>query len=102
MKTEIKKEIIIALIKDDIKNTRLVTRLNQLGLEASNYHWNICDVIFKLLGFEDTLQTEETYQYYIEKTQKVSEIDFSETHFSLDNIVLEIFDNLASKKGVQL
>jgi hypothetical protein len=70
MKTSFHKQeienIVISLIKDDILNCKLTTSLNELGLNADEYLLNISESIFILLGFENRINEESTFEMYIE------------------------------------
>jgi hypothetical protein len=67
------KEIIITLIKDHITNTRLVNGLNALGWHSLDYHLNLSDAIFKLIGIAD--EKEELFEIYLKWCSKVSRTD---------------------------
>lgn len=60
------KEVIIRLIKDDIKNTQLITGLTGLGISADHYILHTSDVIFELTGVESFYLSEEVYRGYFE------------------------------------
>lgn len=59
--------IILSLIKDDLRNTRLVHGLNNLGLQAGDYVLNIGTSILQLMGFEPEQRTEGLYAEYMDR-----------------------------------
>ncbi len=59
------KSLIIQLIKDDLKNYRLVKGLNALGLTSSEYLLDIAYVVFRLMGFEEGQIDDDLHQFYV-------------------------------------
>lgn len=57
-------QLIISLIRDDLTNTQLINALNSLGLDASNYHLHLTEVIFQLVGFPKSDLNDELYDRY--------------------------------------
>lgn len=58
------KRIIISLIKGYLINTHLLNGLNELGLCADDYHLNLGDIIFRLMGIDD--DKDELFEAYLE------------------------------------
>lgn len=87
-------ELIISLIKDDLRNTKLVNGLNKIGLKAEDYHLNLSDTIFHLMGFEDNSQTDALIEFYYEYSNKVEECDLTLNSNQLDELAEEIFERL--------
>lgn len=56
-------KLIISLIKDDLLNTKLISGLKGMGIDAERYLLGISDVVFELMGIE---QEEALFQYYLE------------------------------------
>jgi hypothetical protein len=46
-----KQELILALIRDNLINMKLISGLNALGLIADDYYLNLGDTVFKFNGF---------------------------------------------------
>lgn len=90
----VNKELIISLIKDDLRNTKLVNGLNKIGLKADDYYLNLSDTIFQLMGFEDNSQTDALIEFYYEYSNKVEECDFSLNSTLLDEMAEEVFERL--------
>jgi hypothetical protein len=83
------KEIIITLIKDHIINTRLVNGLNALGWHSLDYHLNLSDAIFKLIGIAD--EKEELFEIYLKWCSKVSQADIFENPRLLNAYATEMY-----------
>jgi len=64
---KIDESIILSLIKDDLRNTRLVQGLNNLGLQAGDYVLDIGASILQLMGFKPEQRTEGLYAEYLDK-----------------------------------
>ncbi len=94
------KQLILSLIKDDLINTKLVNGLTEMGLHAENYFLYLGQTIFKLMEFEDSKETEQVFERYVQLTKKVVLIDISESHQPLDELVLEIYEELCKQQQV--
>ena len=90
----VNKELIISLIKDDLRNTKLVNGLNKIGLKADDYYLHLSDTIFELMGFEDTPQTETLIEFYYEYSRKIEEINIIECSTQIDDLAVDIFEKL--------
>lgn len=60
------KENIIHLIQDDIKISKLISNLQNLGISACNYYLNNSRVIFNLMGIPIEEETQDLYHRMIE------------------------------------
>lgn len=74
MQTE---QLIISLIKDDLINSKLVNGLSQLGLSAGDYHLNLSETIFNLMGIDGATDNDKLLDYYINLTSASQGIDLS-------------------------
>ncbi len=94
-----KKELIISLIEDDLKNTRLVSGLQKLGLDSCNYCLNLSQTIFKLIGFKDNAEENEVLEQYIKLSEEeVQSIDINENPELLADLANKIFESLIEVK----
>jgi hypothetical protein len=93
------KEFTLFLIKADIINVKIVNSLNEMGLDEEGYFLNFNKTILSLMGFERDEQTEELYQEYFQLVRKVMLIEFSESQKPLDDLTMEIYLALLSKKS---
>ncbi len=96
-----KKELIISLIKDNLKNTRLVIGLDKLGLDSGKYHLQLSDTIFKLIGFKSDEHEEKVFEEYIKASMKVASIDIFMHPEKLDAIATKIYENLIQELELQ-
>jgi hypothetical protein len=92
------KQLILSLIKDDLINTKLVSGLENLGIDAGLYLLSISDAIFVLIGIDDDEQGEELFEYYLDlRDSKLLNVDLKESYEVIDGLVLEIYDTLLAK-----
>lgn len=61
-----KKPQLIKLIEVDILNMKLVSSLNDIGIDLTIYSLNIESLILKNIGIKKHLRTEELYKRYFE------------------------------------
>jgi hypothetical protein len=94
METMTDKQLIISLIKDDLINSKLVTGLNEMGLNANPYFLHLGETVFNLMGIEETEETEYLFERYIELSKTAMYADISQSHDSLDNLALQIYNEL--------
>ena len=92
------KKLIISLIKDDLLNDKLVNGLIDIGLNPGNYFLHLSETIFKLMGFEDNMMTDEIFNHYLLLSQKVKHIDIAHSSEQLDRLANEIYFELSNIK----
>lgn len=90
-----KKELIISLIKDDLVNDKLVNGLIDIGLNPGDYFLHLSETIFKLMGFEDNMMTDEIFNHYLRLSQKAKHIDISNSNGQLEALANEIYNELS-------
>jgi hypothetical protein len=96
-----KQELILALIRDNLINMKLVTGLNGLGLIADDYYLNLGDTIFKLMGFEASEKSDLIFEkVFMANSEKVSQIDFSTSKDEIMRLSMEIYRELLFVKGM--
>lgn len=64
------KNIILSLIKDDIRHTRLVDGLNALGLPAHEHCLHLPEIIFSLMEIDHKRFADELMQGYFGMVRK--------------------------------
>lgn len=93
--------LIISLIRDSLINFKLISGLNNLGLNADDYHTYLGDTIFKLMGLEGHKQTDMLFEkVYLANAEKVKFISFATSTIELDVLSKEIYDELLLAKGI--
>lgn len=89
-----RKKLVLALIKDDLINSKLVYSLNKIGLEADQFNLHASTTIMNLMRIKATpLQWEEIHDGYLDLTRKVKQIDVQETRL-LEALCEEIYEFL--------
>ncbi|MGV3632263.1 MAG: hypothetical protein ACO1O6_13725 [Bacteroidota bacterium] len=81
-------KLIVRLITDDLKNSKLIDGLVNLGLSGGDYFLNLSEAVFELMGFDDCKKCEEVHKNYCMRTVLVRE-------FQIDNE--EAFTGLANQ-----
>lgn len=92
------KKLILSLIKDDLIHTKLVNGLFEIGLNADSFFLHLTDTIFKLMGYEDNEESEVILERYMELAKRASFIDSTQSNKPLDDLALQIYIELASRK----
>lgn len=94
-----KQELILALIRDNLINMKLVIGLNALGLIADDYYLNLGDTVFKLMGFEASEKSDLIFEkVFMANSENVSQIDFSRDEIM--RLSMEIYRELLFVKGM--
>jgi len=87
------KNLIISLIKDDLRHFRLVSGLEALGLDNSgNYYLYLNETIFKLVGI--TIDDEDFLEEYMNECRMVINIDIFKHPELLDGLALSLYNKL--------
>ena len=69
------KQLIIHLIREQIRNQMLIMALEKLGFDCTIYSLNISEPILTLMGFDE--KPDSLYQRYFEMIEKaVGETDY--------------------------
>ena len=100
MKHFTERTLIIALIKDDLINTRLVNGLNAIGLNADDYLLHLSDTIFKLLGIGDDAAGETIFEWYMDSLKRVDQINICEDAEALNELATQIYLELLLEKAL--
>lgn len=92
-------ELTVSLIRDSLIHHKLVAGLNDLGLQAHDYHLHLADTIFDLMGFEVGRLRDLVFENaYLVMAARVKEIDFSlspqEKMQALDELSGRIYERL--------
>lgn len=95
MKAKNKKKLILSLIKDDLINTKLVNRLNEIGLHSDDYSLHLSETVLKLMGFKDNEMREAVFERYIELADRAR----SKSRKGMNDLALEIYFEIKSRKS---
>lgn len=93
-----KEKLILALIKDDLINCKLINGLDKLGINAHDYTLNLSDTIFKLMEFENNLESERLFEKYIKLSEQAVKVDITNSKKNMDKLVKKIYKELTDKK----
>ncbi len=91
-------KLIVSLIKSDLINYKLVSGLNDLGLQAHDYLLYLSEFIFDLMEFPESEQSEQTFEQYLQRLQEVKDISIKNNHEPLDTLALDIYNDLNRHK----
>jgi len=86
------KPLILSLIKDDLINTKLVSALDALGLDAGNYYLYLNLTIFNLMGIRKN--KDELFDKYHKMCDEVIQGNIFKNSNYLDNQAKEIYAKL--------
>lgn len=92
-----KRKLVISLIKDDLINLKLIYGLRDLGIDASEYYLTASDTVFELLCLNESLLSDELYEYYINLTEPVTEINIPDERNKLEKLATKIYNKLLRK-----
>ena len=88
------KKLLISLIKNDLKNTRLVTGLAELGLDSGKYYLSLSEAIFILMGLEKEEQEEQLRETYSDLLGSACAIDIFRDTEKYDALADQIYMKL--------
>lgn len=95
------KELIISLIKDDLRNVRLISGLSELGLGSDKYYLQLNRTILLLMGFDKEQRDDELYDKYNRSTEKISGVDIFDQPELLNDLALEIYKLLLKERKMR-
>jgi len=96
------KELVVHLIREELRNKCLMYSLRDLGFDCSSYTLNISQEILDLVGFQE--KSDELYQWYFKLIDKaLVEITFWNLEEMMDkwslNIYIELLELRLQKKA---
>lgn len=86
-----KQTLILALIKDDLINTKLVNALIAIGIDASDYNLHLSETIFDLMEFEESIENDPIVEHYFVLTALSGNIDFVREPKKLNKLAEQIY-----------
>lgn len=84
------KSLLCSLIKDDLINYKLVSQLQALGLDATDYFVSLSSTVFKLMGYVDSHESDRVYEGYLSMAKRVQRIDLGRSPEALEGLAAEI------------
>lgn len=89
-------EIIVKLLKEDLKSNKLHFGLNQLEIVAEPYHSDLSSIILVLMGISDN--EEEFYAFYHQQMERLTSLETSTFFNRLDELAQGLYLQLTSKQ----
>lgn len=90
------RSLVLSLIKEDLRCSKLVLGLSELGLDAGKYHTEISNLVFNLMGLN--LDNDQLLSMYFECVDKVTEIEDIEDQSQIQLMAEEIYNRLEAEK----
>jgi hypothetical protein len=87
---------IISLIRDDLINYKLVSSLNDLGLNAHDYFLRLSETIFELVGIDER-ESDTIFESYLLQLKKVKKLPLKKSAAGLDLLAASIYKDLLMK-----
>ena len=88
---------IVKLLQEDLKNSKLLLGLNQLGIVADPYHSDLGSIILVLMGFNDN--NEDLYAFYQQQIEQLTSLETSAFHQQLDSLASNLYEVLSIRSG---
>lgn len=92
------KKLIISLIQDDLINTKLIYGLRELGINADDYILHLSEMVFELMGLEDSLQNDPIFNHYFKLAERVRFINLSNAS-QLQHLAEDLYEYLDMHKA---
>lgn len=93
------KNLVIALIKDDLAIMKLLGGLEALGFDTGQFSPYLGETIFTLLGFKENLKSDFVYErVYLAMAEKVNSMDIHSRE-RLEVLAEDIYNELVQAKG---
>lgn len=86
------KQEILALIRVDMRNRKLVMGLEQAGLNAENFYADLTEMILKKMGFDET--SDDLFNWYQETLEGLINVSLSEFMSQKDTLALKMYEQL--------
>jgi len=89
-----KKELILSLIKADMRNIKLIKGLDKAGALVEYFHSDLGTIILKLIGFEEVERDDTLYDFYDKTLNRIIDIDVSEFMEQLNFLTVDFYNEL--------
>ena len=90
-------ELIVKLLKEDLKSNKLLFGLNQLGIVAEPYHSDLGSIILTLMGLPEN--NEDLYSFYQNQLVSFTSRDTATFFDHLDALALDFYQRLKNRKS---
>jgi hypothetical protein len=92
------KELILALIKADMRNVKLIQGLDRAGALVEHFYSDLSVVILKLIGFKETERTDALYELYDKKMNMLIDVSVHEFREQLNYLAVDFYNELLLQK----
>ena len=98
-----KKDLIKSLLRDHLVSYRLIQGLLKTGLDSLNFDLRIDETLFQLMGFGSSEEEEKLFEEFLNWSEKIMSIDFSEEGRSeaLNDLRDEIYRKLKREQKLR-
>jgi hypothetical protein len=94
-------DLILALIKAELRNYKLIIGLEQAGLVVDRFFTCLDRNIMALIGFEDYERDESLYERFDLLITPIENMEVDEFHHKLNQIALGVYAGLLKEKRVR-
>jgi hypothetical protein len=91
------KELILSLLKAELKATKVIRVLESIGVYLDDYYLDISSEILKLIGFQNEID-EELYEFYFSELNRHCQLDYREFRQRLNCLAEELLKELEKRK----
>lgn len=88
--------LILSLIKEDLRCSKLVNGLNELGLDAGKYHTELNNIVFDLMGFD--VQNDSLLEFYFNCLEEVAGVKDVEDMEAMGALARDIYERLVGER----
>jgi hypothetical protein len=91
-------DLILTLIKSDMRNQKLINGLDQAGVLAEDFYTDLSTAILQLIGFEDSERTDDLYEYYDQMMDKLLDLEVNDFLDKQKNLALQFYNELLMER----
>ena len=92
------KELVLALIKADMRNMKLIMGLERTGFSVEYFPTDLSQEILRLVGFEDSERNDDLSNFYIRSLEQALEVTLDEFRFRIHTLALDFYNLLLNEK----
>lgn len=86
-------KLIIQLIKEELRNKKLMNGLSDLGFDTTSYSSQLSDLILNLMNFDES--DDELYMHYLDlMNEQIARIEVFDFQNSLNKASIRVFHTL--------
>lgn len=92
------KELILSLLRADLKNSKLLYGLEKVGFTADDFYTDLDRQVLELMGFGREQRSDELYQHYHQTIERLVEVPLPVFFENLKTMTLELYNELLQYK----